>query len=186
MPRNEPTTTIDRRFSDPAAPPTPWPDGRKRLAAAEIYWLSTVRPDGRPHVTPLVGVWHDDAFFFCTGADERKALNLRDNPACAVTTGCNGFSEGLDIVVEGQARQITDDTRLRDIAAAYETKYGDAWVFEVRDGRFHDGQNPDGALVYEVAPATGFGFAKGLFGQTRWRFRSDRSRESLLVAGRTG
>lgn len=25
------------------------------LAAAELYWITSVRSDGRPHVTPLVG-----------------------------------------------------------------------------------------------------------------------------------
>jgi hypothetical protein len=33
---------------------------------AEVHWLSTVRPDGRPHVAPLIAVWVDDALVFCT------------------------------------------------------------------------------------------------------------------------
>ena len=49
---------------------------RKALAAAEFYWLTTVRADGRPHITPLVGAWVDDSFVFCTGSDEQKARNL--------------------------------------------------------------------------------------------------------------
>ncbi|MFB7546034.1 DUF6191 domain-containing protein [Streptomyces sp. NPDC056154] len=37
--------------------------------------MSTVRPDGRPHVTPLIGVWSQSALYFSTGASERKGLN---------------------------------------------------------------------------------------------------------------
>ena len=41
-------------FSEPDATPTPWAEGLEVLRAADTYWLSTVRPDGRPHVTPLI------------------------------------------------------------------------------------------------------------------------------------
>ncbi|QFG25164.1 pyridoxamine 5'-phosphate oxidase family protein [Actinomadura sp. WMMB 499] len=42
-------------------PPRPrltgsWPEARRLLEDAELYWLATVRADGRPHVTPLIGV----------------------------------------------------------------------------------------------------------------------------------
>jgi hypothetical protein len=36
----------------------------------------TVRPDGRPQVTPVVAVWLDGAVHFTTGPTERKAHNL--------------------------------------------------------------------------------------------------------------
>jgi hypothetical protein len=48
-------------FRHPDAAPTPWADGLEQLIEADTFWLSTVRPDGRPHVTPLIAVWHDDA-----------------------------------------------------------------------------------------------------------------------------
>jgi hypothetical protein len=57
-------------FSSPNATPTEWSQARDELADAEVYWLSTVRPDGRPHVTPLLGIWLEDALYFCTGPDE--------------------------------------------------------------------------------------------------------------------
>ncbi|MFF1660674.1 pyridoxamine 5'-phosphate oxidase family protein [Streptomyces sp. NPDC058258] len=52
-----------------------WPAAESLLTGADIYWLSTVRPDGRPHVTPLIGVWSQSALYFSTGASERKGLN---------------------------------------------------------------------------------------------------------------
>ncbi|RLL65687.1 pyridoxamine 5'-phosphate oxidase family protein [Streptomyces sp. Z26] len=172
-PHAEPQTHLDARFSGPDAVPTPWAEARAALAAAQTYWLSTVRADGRPHVTTLLAVWHDDALHFCTGADEQKARNLAGNARCALTTGCNRFDEGLDLVVEGSAERVTDEHALRALAAAYVAKYGPDWRFDVRDGAFrHSGDEAPGGPVpvYRVAPVTAFGFAKGTPGQTRWRF----------------
>src|SRR5215213_8975262 len=105
----EPTPELDSRFSSDDAAPTPWAEGRERLEGAEVYWISTVRPDGRPHVTPLLSVWLDGALYFCTGPDERKAKNLVRNPHCILATGCNALDEGLDVVVEGDAVRVTDE-----------------------------------------------------------------------------
>lgn len=164
-----PIAELDKDFSSRDASVTAWSEARDRLDEAEVYWLSTVRPDGRPHVTPLLSVWLDDALYFCTGPGERKAKNLTHNPHCILTTGSNRLNEGLDLVVEGDAVQVDDDDRLRRVADRYRSKYGSDWAFDVRDGRFAHEQGGK-ALVYEVAPSKAFGFAKGEYGQTRWRF----------------
>ena len=162
-------TDIDTRYSSEHASAVPWDDARAQLEAAEIYWLSTVRPDGRPHVGPLIAVWHDDALHFCTGEDERKRRNLAGNDRCILTTGCNLYGEGLDIIVEGRAERITDDAVLQEIADVYESKYGADWRFDVRDGAFASEDHP--AWVYRVVPETAFGYQRGDLGsQTRWRF----------------
>jgi hypothetical protein len=169
MTTSAPETKLDRRFSSPDASAVAWSEGRSRFKAAELYWISTVRPDGRPHVTPLIAVWLDDAAYFCTGADERKAKNLAANPSCILTTGSNELGEGLDVVVEGEAVRVGDEAGLQRIADAYEEKYGSDWHFEIRDGAFHHGDG-GAAFVFEVSPATAFGFGKGEYSQTRWRF----------------
>ena len=78
--------------------------------------MSTVRPDGRPHVTPLVAIWLDDAPCFVTGPTERKALNLAGNSQCILTTGCNDLNARLDVVVEGEAVAVTDKATLECVA----------------------------------------------------------------------
>jgi Pyridoxamine 5'-phosphate oxidase len=93
-----PRTELDTRFSDPAAQPTGWEDTLEAIKQAEIFWISTVRTDGRPHVTPLVAVWLDGALHFSTGPDEQKARNLASNPRVALTTGANEWQSGLDVV----------------------------------------------------------------------------------------
>lgn len=77
------------------------------ISQAELFWLSTVRPDGRPHVTPLLAAWTLDALCFPTGGQERKARNLDDNPLCALTTGANTLT-GMDFVIEGAAALVTE------------------------------------------------------------------------------
>ncbi|MFD3623548.1 pyridoxamine 5'-phosphate oxidase family protein [Streptomyces sp. NPDC058698] len=164
-----PETRLDPRYSDPEAVPPPWSEVERLITGAELFWISTVRPDGRPHVTPLPAVWSAGALHFCTGPDERKARNLAENPQVVLTTGTSTWNQGYDVVVEGEAVRVADDARLRELAAAWEGKYGTFWHFEVRDGHFHHG--PGRAVVFSVAPRTVFGFGKGEpFSQTRWRF----------------
>jgi general stress protein 26 len=158
-------------FSSPGATATEWGQARSDLRDAEIHWLSTVRPDGRPHVTPLIAIWRDGAAYFCTGADERKAKNLDQNPQCVLTTGRNGL-DGLDLVVEGEASKVGDAAELRNVADAFEAKYGRHFT-EPEGTWFGLGDSIRGGdvLVYRVAPTTAFGFGKGKeFSQTRWRF----------------
>jgi hypothetical protein len=109
---SEPLTKLDARFSDPGANATPWAAAREVLETAQLSWVTTVRADGRPHVTPLVAVWLDDAVYFTTGSDEQKAVNLAANPHVVLITGCNGWDEGLDVIVEGEARAA--DARRND------------------------------------------------------------------------
>jgi nitroimidazol reductase NimA-like FMN-containing flavoprotein (pyridoxamine 5'-phosphate oxidase superfamily) len=164
-----PTATLDARFSDPSAGPTSWDDAERALAEAELYWLTTVRADGRPHVTPLIGVHHDGALHFCTGRREQKHRNLDANPHVALTTGANAWAAGLDLVVEGTAVPVTDTPSLRALADAYVAKYGEVWRFEVGDGVFL-GSGSDTATVFRVEADKVLAFAKKPHGQTTFRF----------------
>ena len=84
------TGTIDPRYGNASATPPSWAEIEQLLTDAQLYWIITVRRDGRPHAVPLVGVWQDDAFAFCTGPSEQKQRNLDANPRVAVTTGTTG------------------------------------------------------------------------------------------------
>jgi len=164
----DPTTHFDQRFSAPDAGPTPWPDVVRALDAAELYWLTTVRADGRPHVTPLIAVADDGIVHFCTGLEEQKARNLAHHAQVALTTGNNTWERGLDVVVEGTAERITEHDELQRLATAYEGKYGSFWHFDVGDGAFVSGDNV--AAVFRIEPAKVLAFAKDPHGQTAYRF----------------
>jgi nitroimidazol reductase NimA-like FMN-containing flavoprotein (pyridoxamine 5'-phosphate oxidase superfamily) len=158
-------------FSSADAVATQWERARAALRDAQVYWLSTVRPDGRPHVTPLLAAWMDGALYFSTGPHERKAKNLAYNRQCVLTTGANTL-DGLDIVVEGEAAAVNDEPELRRLADTFESKYGRH--FTAPEGTWFglgEAIRSAGTPVYRVAPTTIFGFGKGEhFSQTRWRF----------------
>jgi general stress protein 26 len=166
-----PVTTFDQEYSDPAAVATEWDETSKALETAEIFWISTVRADGRPHVTPVVAVWFEEAIWFSTGEVEQKFANLRANPHVVLTTGCNRWDQGLDVVVEGDAVRVTDDDVLKRIAAAFTVRWDGRWQFTARDGAFRDSDGNGEALVFAVTPAKVFAHAKGdPFGATRHKF----------------
>jgi general stress protein 26 len=164
----EPVTHLDGRYSDAGVTATPWPDARSHLETAELFWVTTVRRDGRPHTTPTIAVWHDDALCFSTGPDEQKAKNLAHHSRCSLLTGTNTLHGGLDIVVEGDAVRVTDDVRLRRLAERWEAKYGTEWHFDVADGAFRHGHGT--AYVFAVTPEVAYGFSKDPYRHTRWHF----------------
>ncbi len=161
-------TKLDPRFSDEAAQPTPWADAARVLERAELYWLATVRADGRPHVTPLIGVADGGALHFCTGVREQKARNLEHDARVALTTGNNTWAEGLDVVLEGTAVRLSDRADLQRIADAFEAKYGSAWHFDVGDGAFGTGEQE--AAVFRIDALKVIAFAKDPHAQTTYRF----------------
>jgi len=158
MTDQSPRATLDARYSEENAQATPWPDALALLKQAGLFWVSTVRPDGRPDVTPVVGVWMDGALYFSSGPGEQKSRNLAANRQCAVTTGCNTWDEGFDIVLHGEA-VVARDPRLRQqVADAFLAKYGSDWTFEVADdGTF---RGPGVSLVYRLAPVQALGLGR--------------------------
>lgn len=120
---SSPLTTLDQRFSEQGAVARGWDETLRVIEDAELFWICTVRADRRPHVTPLPAVWHDGAIHFCTGAAEQKAINLTGNQNVALTTGCNDWQRGVDVVVEGEAFRVTDAKILKRLAEAWAKKW---------------------------------------------------------------
>jgi hypothetical protein len=67
-------------------------------------WLVTINPDGSPHVTGVGALWVDGAFWFETGEGTRKGRNIARDPRCTLGVATHEF----DLVVEGEATQVTD------------------------------------------------------------------------------
>jgi hypothetical protein len=131
-----------------------WKWAADRLSEAHNYFLSTTRPDGRPHVMPIWGVWLDNQFYFSTGRQSRKSKNLSQNPRCVV---CPENASGA-VILEGTAKKIRSGSLLRKLLAAYRRKYG---------SDIGDAKDP----IYEVRPQVIFGIAENAEGNpTRWRF----------------
>src|SRR6266571_26739 len=97
----------------------PWSWATERLTNAGTYWIATVRPDGRPHVMSVWGVWLDDAFYFSSGMQSRKVCNLAGNSQCVIT--CEVGEDQL--IVEGIAEQDSDGEARQKFCDAYQAKY---------------------------------------------------------------
>ena len=79
----DPITTIDLGNSGSSdAVATPWEETRRVLETAEVFWLATVRADGRPHVTPVAAAWLDGTLYFGTGEHRTEAQAPAGEPAC--------------------------------------------------------------------------------------------------------
>jgi PPOX class probable F420-dependent enzyme len=97
----------------------PWSWARERLEQSHNYFLATTRPDGRPHLMAVWGVWIDDTFCFSTGAESAKARNLGHDPRSAISVEGAGES----VIVEGVAEHASDAEYLGRSGDAYQAKY---------------------------------------------------------------
>lgn len=140
----------------------PWSWADERLEKSHNYWIATSRPDGRPHLMLVWGVWWDGAFWFTTGPKTRKSKNLASEPHCAI--GTDKADEA--VIVEGIAEETTDRAVWKKFAAVYDRKYSEdiMRLLESSSGS-----------VFRVKPTIAFGqdehaenFAESA---TRWRFQ---------------
>ena len=157
---------LNEGFSEPGAQAPPWTEVAEVLTGSEMFWLSTVRPDGRPHVTPLPAMWLDGTLYICTGSHEQKTRNLLSNPRCVLAAGANQFRAGLDVVVEGTAARVTGPALLEQLAGMWKTKLD--WDFQMSADGFTDADGRT-ALVFGVTPDKVLAFGKSPYSQTRFR-----------------
>jgi nitroimidazol reductase NimA-like FMN-containing flavoprotein (pyridoxamine 5'-phosphate oxidase superfamily) len=134
----------------------PWTWAEERLAAAHTYWISTTRPDGRPHIAPIWAIYLDGRLLFSTGERSRKGRNVAANPNIAISV-----EQSLDCVtVEGTVERLGDPAVLRRFAELYQAKY---------DWDMSDFGEP----VFALNPRVAFGFSENeSFSETstRWTF----------------
>jgi nitroimidazol reductase NimA-like FMN-containing flavoprotein (pyridoxamine 5'-phosphate oxidase superfamily) len=101
--------------------PLAWARVRERLAGAARYWLATVRPDGRPHVVPLDGIWLDDRWYFGGSPATVKHANLKADPRAVLH-----LEDALQaVIVEGECDEVFPDASLaRRLSELSKSKYG--------------------------------------------------------------
>ena len=154
--------------------PIPWSRPLEKLQGfaagpGEPSWLSTTRPDGRPHLAGVGAVWLDDRFYFVSGPGTRKSRNLEENPQCAISVAL----PGIDLVVEGTAARVTDETTLERLAHRYNEV---GWPTTVEAAAFTapysaPSAGPPPWYLYVLTPSQAFGVAgEEPHGATRWRF----------------
>lgn len=159
--------------------PIPWSRASDQLDAVTrnleveghapiTYWLSTVGPDGTPHVAGVGAIWLDGAVYFTSGDGTRKSRDLAENPTCAFAVAV----PGLDLVLHGDAAKVTDEATLQRLATLYAAQ---GWPASVRDGALTadfsaPSAGPPPWYLYVMKPRKAFGVATAEpFGATRWR-----------------
>ena len=133
-------------------------------------WLTTINPDGSPHVTAVGAAWDGDNIWFQTADHTRKAKNVARDPRCAVSLGLPGH----DVVVEGTAEKVTDPDEVARVAEIWHTR-GGLPVTPADEGTgitapFNaPGLGPPPWFVYRIT-ATSATSVWHEAGTTRWRF----------------
>ena len=61
-------------------------------------WLSSVRPDGSPHVLPVWFVWDGDAILFYSKPHAQKVRNLQASPRVMFAVGDPGADFDVELV----------------------------------------------------------------------------------------
>lgn len=111
----------------------------QRLETETIVWLTTVRPDGRPHLVPIWFCWTAGRFWLCGDARSVKCRNIAGNAHVSVALE----SGSTPVVIEGRAI-IHDRPYPPDVRDAFVAKFN--WDIAVPDD---DG--PYDALI-EIEP----------------------------------
>jgi hypothetical protein len=139
-----------------------WRDVEPRLAQSHDYWLATTWPDGRPHIMPVWGVWHDSALWFASSRRSRKIANLSHDPRCVATS-----DDAQDpVIIEGAAEVVTDEGLIARFLELLNAKYQVSYPL--------DFLNPAVNATVCMRPHTGFALLQSDFlgSPTRWRFAS--------------
>jgi hypothetical protein len=146
---------------------TPAPDGMN----ARTTWLSTINEDGSPHITAVGALWMDGTFWFQTGASTRKGRNVARDPRCSVAVSILD----ADVVIEGDAVRVTDQSSVAAIAKAWADQGWPAEPDESGSGitaPFNaPSQGPPPWNVYRIEPRSATVVSSGEpGGLTRFRF----------------
>ena len=163
---------------------TSWDVALDRLqhpAPGQNHWLATVRPDGRPHLMPIIAFWIDGAFHFLAGQETQMGRNLAADDRCVIGTG-NLTMPSMDLIVEGRARPVTDGATATRLAQEFG---GEGWPLEVRGSELYGPHGPTAGpppyAIYRLEPTKVFGLPgmHGMFDDdrhhepTRWTFLED-------------
>jgi hypothetical protein len=162
---------------------TSWEVARDRLANPEeqrTSWLATTRPDGRPHLVPVIAFWIEGAIHIVAGEGTRKARNLAADGRCVIATSSTTLPS-LDIVVEGRADPLIEGDAVGHIA---EVLSASGWPLEAKGDKVYGPNAPTAGpppyTIFRIVPSKVFGLP-GMYGMdqfdqadlprpTRWDF----------------
>jgi hypothetical protein len=98
--------------------PAPSLEAQEKLAQAANIWLASVRPGGRPHITPVWFVYDGHQLYVSIDPHSVKSRNLASNPNVSLA-----LEDGSHpLICEGQAALIPQPYPA-DIVDLFQKKY---------------------------------------------------------------
>ena len=76
------------------------------LRTEPVVWLSTVQPDGRPHLVPIWFWWDGVSVLIASKPHARKIGNLRENPHCMLAIG--DAAADFDVALVEARAEVTE------------------------------------------------------------------------------
>jgi hypothetical protein len=139
----------------------PWEHFERRMTESINYWIATTRPGGRPHVSPIWGIWHDGCFWFDGSPETRRGKNIAQNPNI-----CVNLEDGMAaVIMEGVVTDLNapDLELCRTLSRIYKAKYTE------------HGYSPEPETwesgIYVTEPHTALAWTEFGVDMTRWKIR---------------
>jgi hypothetical protein len=144
------------RFPDGSDGLLDWTRIDARLRDERNYWLATSNPNGSPHVTPVWGVWVEQAIYFDGLPTARWARNIAADPRASIN-----LQSGADaVIVEGVVVDLETDPALGErIVGAWRAKYGATAM-----------PDPAGVGLFRLRPRKVKAWSESLDDGTAWTF----------------
>ena len=138
-----------------------WEAVEARLRDANVYWIATSGPGGRPRVRPVDGIWIDGALWVGGSPETRWVRDLLANPQVSVH-----LDDGWDVaILEGTAERVeggVEDELAQRLAAESNRKYPQ---YGMKPADYQGGPGP-----FAIRPSVGFAWKAFPKDLTRFRF----------------
>jgi len=143
-------------------PKLSWDHVERRLRNSRSYWLSTTRPDGRPHARPVWGVWREGSLWFGTSQDSQKGRNLAAAPYLVA------HLESADdvVILEGEVEIVRERAIAEPVLGAYAEKF----AIDAGEAGFGELESDTGAALYRLTPQVVHAWLEGAFAETQSRW----------------
>jgi PPOX class probable F420-dependent enzyme len=93
------------------------------LETEPVIWLSSIRPDGAPHLVPTWFVWDGETIVIRSKPEAPKVRNLRHDPRAMLALG--DADDDFDVSLLEARAAVAADPEPPDLPAAFLIKYGD-------------------------------------------------------------
>src|SRR5690348_4255529 len=95
----------------------------QRLRAEPMIWLSSVRPDGRPHLAPVWFLWDGEHILIYSQPGKQKVRNIQHSHH--VVLALDTADEGGDVVIIEGTAELLDPAGPTMNLSAFVEKYAE-------------------------------------------------------------